>query len=79
MFTLRCAAQHESGQFATLSVQLPSVHTGGALVVRHGSKEWTRELGANDGSSEFACHFAVRCPRSSRPRARAHTHALSEK
>ena len=45
------------GMFATLVIQLPSVHTGGSLVVRHCNREWTHDFGRE--AAPYACHFAA--------------------
>jgi hypothetical protein len=34
--------EKEACQFGTLVVQLPCVHSGGSLIVRHGKYAWTR-------------------------------------
>ncbi|ORZ34605.1 hypothetical protein BCR44DRAFT_1379207, partial [Catenaria anguillulae PL171] len=53
--------EKEDGMFATLVVQMPSLHTGGELVVwqQDGSTTTTHDFGAAAKSAEWACHYAV--------------------
>ena len=51
--------EKEPGMFATLSVQLPSVFSGGRGLVRHNEKTCSYALGAKDGTAPYACHSLV--------------------
>lgn len=45
------------GMFATLIIQLPSIFTGGDLIVKHNSKE--KKIAFGDKESEFLCIYAA--------------------
>ncbi len=47
------------GMFATLIVQLPSRHKGGALVCRFADKEYRFDFGNKEGDAEFNIYFAA--------------------
>jgi hypothetical protein len=55
------------GMFGTLLVQMPSPHTGGELLVRHGSREACIDLSATDGSELGFAAFYADCEHEVRP------------
>ncbi|EPQ26348.1 uncharacterized protein PFL1_05996 [Pseudozyma flocculosa PF-1] len=54
-----CRTKSRDGMFATLVVQLPSIHSGGQLAVYKGGDSMTHDFGAVAGTTASGCHFAV--------------------
>ena len=55
------------GMFGTLLMQLPSLHTGGELRIRHGSREVCIDLSLTDGSELGFAAFYADCEHEVRP------------
>jgi len=51
--------EKSEGMFATLIVQLPSVYTGGKLIIEHGGRRKEHCFGQDTGLSSFKTHFAA--------------------
>ena len=51
--------EKEPRQFGSLVIQLPSMHSGGALIVKHADQSWTHDFGVSTGMSQFKCHYAA--------------------
>jgi len=53
-------AEKADGMFATLIIQLPSLHTGGTLIISHAGEEQCFPLGAGK-DAPHGCHFVAHC------------------
>ncbi|EPQ26345.1 uncharacterized protein PFL1_05993 [Pseudozyma flocculosa PF-1] len=51
--------EKEDGMFATLVIQLPSVHSGGQLIVYRNGVPIFHDFGAARGTAASQCHYAV--------------------
>lgn len=60
-------SEKTDGMFATLVVSLPSVHAGGELVVRHGDRSATLDLGTPDPADIVWAAFYADCLHELRP------------
>ena len=58
-FLLHRDTEKEPGMFATLVVQLPSIYTGGSLVVKHRESTHRHDFGTSSGKAPFVVHFAA--------------------
>ncbi|KAL3894457.1 MAG: hypothetical protein SGARI_007735 [Bacillariaceae sp.] len=55
-------SEKEHGMFATLVVQLPSIFTGGALVVKHNNKDAARTFPMDTPSiAPYSCQYVAHC------------------
>ncbi len=60
-------SEKSPGMFGTLLVQLPSLHTGGELRIRHGGREACIDLSVTDGSELGFAAFYADCEHEVRP------------
>ena len=65
-----------AGMVATLSVSLPTAGGGGELVVRHGERETTFDMSAEEPSELAFAAFYADCPHEVRPVTRGHRISL---
>ena len=51
--------EKENGMFATLVLQLPSIHEGGELVVYNGDERKVYDFGQSTGNAPYLIHYAA--------------------